>query len=67
MIIDKTKFDILRAEQCLKIKDILEKANCSRTTICKINSGSAMDPCTAGRIARALNVAVTDIIVEEGG
>ena len=67
MVIDKEKFNFFRAEHCLKVKDVLSKADCSKFVITKINDHKHLDPYTVGKIARALNVSVADIIVEEGG
>lgn len=67
MIIDKMKFDFLRAEQCLRIKDVLRNAECSKFVVQKINLGQNLDPFTVGKIARALNVSAAEIVVKKGG
>lgn len=67
MIIDKNKFDLFRAECCMKIQDVLLKAECSKFVIQKVNDQKDLDPYTVGKIAKALGVSVVDIIVKEGG
>ena len=67
MVIDKKKFDLLRAEKGLLVKEILETAHCSHYIGTKISNSINLSPYTVGKIAKALGVSVADIIAEEGG
>ncbi len=64
MIINKEKFEVCMAENCMTYDDLAKKANISRITIQKM-LGNKVDtrPATVGKIAKALKVSVTDIIV----
>ena len=60
MKLNKIKFDIARARTCKGTKE-LEAAGIPRGTLAGILRGEVR-PETAGRIAKALGVAVTEII-----
>ena len=61
MKLDGTKINILRAEKGLKIKDLAEASNVASSTI-KKGFNKDIEPVCIGRIAKALDVAVIDII-----
>lgn len=67
MLVDVSKFKLELARSCLSIKDLSEKANVSRFTITKINSDKKLPvaPSTIGKIAKALEVEVEDLILKE--
>ena len=67
MIIDKKKFDYFCAEKCLKLNQVLQAAQCSCFVGNKINNNLPMKPYTVGKIAKALNVSVAELILQEGG
>lgn len=64
MHINRVKFDIARARACMGAADF-EKARIPRGTLCRAMSGKGLKPETVGRIAKALGVDVTEIIVME--
>lgn len=63
MKIDRDKYMLARARTCMGPKDI-EAAGIPRGTLCKALNGDVR-PETAGRIAKALGVDVTEIIETE--
>ncbi len=65
MKLNKQSVDLLRARHCLMLKELAEKAGVSTVTIqCGYKRDIA--PECVGKIARALNVDVGEIIVKEG-
>ena len=61
MKLNQEKFDLARARACKGTKE-LEAAGIPRGTLCTAMSGKNVRPETIGKIARALEVDVTDII-----
>lgn len=64
MKLDRKKYMIARARACMGPRE-LEKAGVPRGTLCRALSGKGLRPETAGRIAKALGVDVTEIIETE--
>ena len=64
MKLDRKKYMLARARACMGQKD-LEAAGIPRGTLCRIVGGGDMRPETAGKIAKALGVDVTEIIETE--
>lgn len=64
MILDKTKIDLLLARKNLSISDVLESANMNSRTFYD-GFKRKMTPRCAGRIAAALGVDVTEIIIQD--
>lgn len=64
MRINRKKYMLARARACMGQKD-LEEAGIPRGTLCRIIGGGDMRPETAGKIAKALGVDVTEIIETE--
>ncbi len=62
MRIDQRKLAILRAERLWTKSKLCEEANVSEPTI---RGGREISPMSAGKIAKALGVNVTDILCEE--
>lgn len=63
MKINKTKYEIAMANNCLTDVGLLKKADVSLQTIVKIKQGSSLiRPITVGKIARALNIPVEELI-----
>lgn len=60
MRIDKEKFILAKARACMDTKDLVA-AGVPRGTLCRIYQ-SEIRPATAGKIAKALGVDVTEII-----
>ena len=65
MKIDILKFDTLLAKQGLTLKTVGEKAGVSRQTLTTTRYRGSCSPIVAGKIARALNVDVTELIQTE--
>lgn len=64
MKLDRKKYMLARARACMGQKD-LEAAGIPKGTLCRIVGGGDMRPETAGKIAKALGVDVTEIIRTE--
>lgn len=64
MKINRQKFDLARARACMGPKDI-EAAGFPRGTLSTALNSENVRPETAGRLAKALGVDVTEIIEEE--
>lgn len=64
MKLSREKLDLARARTCKGPKD-LEAVGISRGTWATAISGKSVRPETAGRIAKALGVDVTEILEEE--
>lgn len=64
--LDIKKILLLQAKACLNTNELAEKAEMPRTTITNIVHGKRnATPKTIGLLARALNVDVTEIIINE--
>lgn len=63
--IDATKLKLAQAKACLSVNELVEKTKLSRSTISKVLNGTA-NPSTksAGLIAKALNIDISDLISE---
>ena len=64
MKINRQKFDLARARACMGPKEI-EAAGFPRGTLSTALNSENVRPDTAGRLAKALGVDVTEIIEEE--
>lgn len=63
MKIDRMKLNLELAKSCMLLKDVCEKAGISQPTLRKIRAGERNPtPATIGKIAKALGVAVSDLI-----
>lgn len=62
--INKNNYELARAKSCKGVKD-LEVAGISKATLCRALSGGNIRPETAGKIAKALDCDVTEIIETE--
>lgn len=65
MKLNKTKIEILLAENQLSKNEFAEVSGISRQSFCSALSRGNCSPKTAGRIAHALKAKVTDIIEME--
>lgn len=66
MKIDLSKIKIAQARACLSVDEMVKKTGLGRTTISKtINGKIQATPKTIGLMAKALNVDVTEIIVNK--
>lgn len=65
MKLDRNKFEIALANSGMMLKDLYTKANVSDKALLDMRQGKSNPrPSTLGRIAKALNVDVQDIIQE---
>lgn len=63
--LDIKKLLLLQANECLSMNELCKKAEISRSTLSKIiNSKRNTNPKTIGLLAKALNVKVTELLVE---
>lgn len=66
MKIDIKKFELLLAEKCIETRELSKISGLAETTITRIKKGQQnAKPVTIGKIARALNVDVTDLLQTE--
>ena len=66
MKIDMQKLTVAMANESMLLKDLCQKAGIGEVTFRNIRAGrSEPRPATVGKIAKALNVKVQDIIAEE--
>lgn len=61
MKIDRNKYELVRARACMSFKDLIE-AGIPKGSLCRIVGGADARPETIGKIAKVLNVDVTEII-----
>lgn len=64
MKLDRKKLDIAKARACMSTND-LYKAGIQQGTWCRVINTCSCKPETAGRIAKALGVDVTDILADD--
>lgn len=63
MKINKEKFEILLAEKCMTITELVKTIKTDNSVITKINKGfDKFRPATVGKIAKALNVSVVELL-----
>lgn len=65
MKIDKRKMEIAMARLKLNRDTLAAKANMPIPTVCNVYTRGTCKPATAGRIAGALEVDVTEILADE--
>lgn len=66
MKINKDKVRLAMAKACMSMPDVAKKAEMPYSTTVQAMRGRCTSPCTAGRIAKALNVDVEEILEKEG-
>lgn len=64
MKLDRKKFDLARARACIGQKEFAE-AGIPKGTLCRAMNGKGSKPETIGRIAKVLEVDVTEIIEDD--
>ena len=63
---DRKKLELAMARACMSTGDLVKKSAMPRPTVNNVIMGRDVRPATIGKIARALDVDVTDILeVEE--
>lgn len=65
MKLNVTRYKILLAERCLTVKELAKQSGVTTMTLNKLKNGKCALPSTIGKIARALNVPVSELIKEE--
>ena len=64
MKLDKTRLDLAMGRKCMMRSDVAETVGISRHTLSRIYNGYECRPATAGKIAQALGVDLTEIMEE---
>ena len=64
MRLSKRKIEIAIADSLMKITEFSKKANLNFATVKKVLNGKEIKPETAGKIAKALNVSVEELMEE---
>lgn len=62
MVINNSKLQVALATVCMNPYDLCKAVNIQYQTYRRIAAGNNCKPATVGKIAKALNVDVTDII-----
>jgi DNA-binding Xre family transcriptional regulator len=66
MKINVSKLDIAQAEKCFSNKELCEKAKISLVTLVQIKANKRNClPITVGKIAKALNIPVSELVENE--
>jgi transcriptional regulator with XRE-family HTH domain len=66
MKLDINKLKIYQAKSCLSIDEIVERTGLGRTTVSKTLNGKVVPkPKTVGLIAKALNIDVSELFINE--
>ena len=67
MTADKAKLTLAMARACMNPQDLAKAAEMPPQTVNGVIRGRSVRPATLGKLARALNVDVLDILQQEGG
>jgi len=66
MNINVSKMRIAQANECLSVNELVKKSGLGRSTVSKIINGSSNPSMKSlGLIAKALNIEVVELLVEE--
>ena len=65
MRIDKNKLTLALARRCMNLRALREVCGMSPQTLARVNAGEDVLPGTAGKIARALGVDVTELLPDK--
>lgn len=65
MILNKQKLDIAMANKCMTSNELQKKSTLPRGTFLKVIGGKNVKPVTAGKIAKALEIQVQELIEME--
>ena len=66
MRVNKTKLELALARRCLSSADLARMADMPRPTVNNVISGRSVRPVTIGKVARALEVDVVDLLEKDG-
>ena len=64
MRVDKKKLEIAMANACMSTADLQKAAGMPMPTLAGVISGKSIRPATAGKVAKALGVSVTEILAD---
>lgn len=64
MKVNRKKLELALARACMSTGDLVKKSAMPRPTVNNVITGRDVRPATIGKIARALDVDVTDILEE---
>lgn len=62
---NRKKLELAMARACMSTADLVRMSAMPRPTVNNVITGRSVTPATMGRIARALDVDVTDILEDE--
>lgn len=62
MKVNRSKFELALANSCIRIKALSEQTGLNYSTITRIKTGAETAPATVGKIAKALDVSVEELI-----
>lgn len=62
MIVDKKKLEVAMANACMNPTDLCKKVNMKYQLFYRVFTGNNCKPATVGKIAKALNVPVENLI-----
>lgn len=65
MKINRTKIELIQAEQGMSSKELAEKAGMCRQNVSLVKTRGTCTPVTAAKLARALGVDVSELIETE--
>lgn len=65
MRVNKYKLEIAMANKCLNTGDLQELTKMPRPTVNNVMTGRSVRPATIGKIAKALDVKVEDLLEKE--
>lgn len=61
---DRTKLDLAMARACMNTEDLQKAADMPRPTLNNILTGRNVRPGTFGKVCKALNIDVTEILAD---
>lgn len=68
MKLDLRKLNIAMAKKCITVTELAKKSALSRITLTKVTTNRTNPkPATIGKIAKALNIQVEDLLEDEPG
>ena len=62
LVLDPNKVNIAMANECMNPYDLCQKMSIHYSSYQRITKGQSIKPATAGKIAKALNVKVQDLL-----
>lgn len=62
LVLDPMKVSLAMANECINPYELCEKMNIHYSSYLRITKGQSVKPATAGKVAKALNVKVQDLL-----